>query len=138
MIIDDIKNIKSGKRELRKFGITFSIVLVLLGGLCILRNKDYYSYLFIFSITFLFLSLAAPTVLKPVQKIWISLSIVIGWSIARIILIILFYFIVTPTGILARIFGKEFLDLKFGRKADSYWISRRVIRPEKRNYEKQF
>ncbi|GAG32448.1 unnamed protein product, partial [marine sediment metagenome] len=51
MIIEEIKNIKSGRRELRQFGITVSIVLALLGGLFLWHKKDYYCYFFILSAT---------------------------------------------------------------------------------------
>ena len=134
----EIKNIKSGKRELRQFGVTIGIVLGLLGGVFLLREKAYYYYFFIFSTTFLFLGLAAPTLLKPIQKIWMSLAILIGWLVTRVILNILFYLVVTPIGILARIFGKHFLDTKFDTNADSYWITREPVKLEKRSYENQF
>ena len=138
MIIEEIKNIKSGKRELRQFGLTVGIVLGLLGGLFFLRKKDYYSCFLIFSLAFLFLGSVAPILLKPIQKIWMALSIIIGWFITRIILIVLFYFVVTPTGILARLFGKDFLNLRFGRNINTYWIPRKKRKLERRDYEKQF
>ena len=138
MIIEEIKNIKSGKRELRQFGLTVAIVLSLLGGLFFLRKKDYYSCFLAFSAAFLFLGLVAPILLKPIQKIWMALSIIIGWFITRIILIILFYLVVTPTGILARLFGKDFLNLRFDRNINSYWIPRKKRKLERRDYEKQF
>ena len=135
---EEVKNIKSGKRELRQFGITIGIVLGLLGGLFLLREKNYYSYFFILSIAFLFLGLAAPNLLKPIQKIWMSLAILIGWFVTRAILIILFYLVVTPIGILAKMFGKYFLDIKFDRNAESYWITRELIKIDKKDYESQF
>ncbi|MBL7131942.1 MAG: hypothetical protein ISS45_11190 [Candidatus Omnitrophica bacterium] len=137
-MLEEIKNIKSGKRELRQFGITIGIVLGLLGGLFFLRQKDYYSYLLIFCGTFLFLGLVAPTLLKPIQKIWMSLAIVIGWFVTRAILTVLFYLVVTPIGILARLVGKDFLDIKFDRNTDSYWLAREPAKFDKRSYENQF
>ncbi len=138
MIIEEIKNIKSGKKELRQFGITFSIVLGLLGGLFFFRGKDYYSYFFVFSGAFLFLGLLVPTLLKPIQKAWMSLAVFVGWLVTRVILTVLFYLVVTPIGILARIFGKRFLDTRFNRNVDSYWIARKPAAVERKSYENQF
>lgn len=138
MIIQEIKSIKSGKRELRQFGLTVGIILGLLGGLFFLRGKDYYLDFLILSFTFLLLGLVAPILLKPVQKIWMSLAILIGWFVTRTILIVLFYLIVTPISLLARLFGKKFLDQKIDRTVESYWIVRESTGFNKRNYENQF
>jgi hypothetical protein len=135
---EEIRNIKSGKRELRQFGIAFGIVLGLLGGLFFLRQKDFYAYFLIFSAAFLISGLVLPALLKPVQRIWMSLAIVIGWFMTRVILTVLFYLVVTPIGILARIFGKRFLDTKFDGNTDSYWIARKSAAVERKSYENQF
>lgn len=138
MIIQEIRSIKSGKKELREFGITFGIVLSLLGGLFLWRGRDYYTWFFIFSGVFISLGVAAPIILKPIQKIWMALAIVIGWVMSRVILIILFYLIITPIGLLAKLFGKDFLNRKFDRTAESYWIMRKSTGFDKRSYENQF
>ena len=138
MTTKEIKNIKSGKRELRQFGITISIVLGLLGCLFLWREKDWYFYLLVVSTVFLFLGLIRPFLLKPIHEIWMTLAILIGWFMTRLIIIILFYLVVTPIGLLARFFGKDFLDTKFNRNVDSYWVSKKTINFNKRNYENQF
>lgn len=138
MIIEEIKSIKSGKRELRQFGITIGIVLGLLGCLFWWREKDWYFYLLIFSTVFLFLGLALPFILKPLHKLWMALAILMGWLVTRVIIIILFYMIVTPIGLLARLCGKEFLNTKIDRNVNSYWILRKPIKFGKRDYENQF
>ena len=138
MITEEIKNIRSGKSEVRKFGITLSIILSILGGSFLWRGKAYHPYFFIFSITFLLLSLALPVLIKPIYKAWMILSLLLGWLMTRIILIVLFYLIVTPIGLLAKLFDKDLLNLKFNKKADSYWIPRKVVEFEKKNYENQF
>lgn len=139
MIIEEIKNIKSGRRELRKFGITFGILLGLLGGWFFWREKEHYSYFLILSVAFLLFGLVVPIVLKPVYKVWMTLAVLLCWLMTRFILSVLFYLVVTPTGLLARSFGKDFLDLKFDRSAaGSYWIPRKRVKFERSDYEKQF
>ena len=138
MIVEEIKNIKSGKSDLRKFGITMGIVLILLGGLLFWREKDYYFYFFILAAAFIIPGLVVPAVLKPIHKVWMTISIILGWIMTRVILSVLFYFVVTPTGWLARLFGKQFLDLKIDKGVSSYWISKEEQKLNKADYERQF
>ncbi len=138
MIIEEIKNIKTGRKELRQFGITVGIVSGLLGGLFFLRQKDFYVYFLIFSAAFLISGLILPALLKPVQRIWMTLAVSIGWVMTRIVLVILFYLVVAPIGILARVFGKSFLAVKLDKNADSYWIAREPAKFNKRSCENQF
>ena len=138
MIVEEIKSIKSEKKELRQFGITIGIVLSLLGVLFLWREKDWYAYLFIISILFLFLGSVLPLLLKPIHKIWMSVAILLGWLITRIILCVLFLLVVTPIGLCARLSGNDFLNLKFNSNVNSYWIPRKHIKLDKKNYENQF
>ncbi len=137
-MLTDIRNIKSGKHDLRKFGITVGIVLCILGGLLLWRGREYCRYLFYAGGAFLVLGAAAPAVLWPIQKVWMTVAVVLGWIMTRVILSILFYLVITPTGLLSRIFGKRFLDLDFGGKRDSYWIPKKKTHLDKSDYERQF
>ena len=137
MIPEEIRNIKSGRRELRKFGLTMGIVLLLLGGFTWWRGKDYYFYFPWLSGAFIFLALVIPSVLKPVNKMWMTLAILMGWVMTRIILSLLFYLGITPMGFIARLFGKDFLGIKFNKQAaKTYWIPKEKVKDQ--NYEKQF
>ena len=86
---------------------------------------------------FIFLSLIAPSILKPIYKIWMIFAVVIGWIMTRLILSILFYTIITGIGILTRIIGKDFLNLKL-KDQKSYWNIRDNERELNQDYEKQF
>ncbi len=138
MLIEEIKNIKSGKSDLRKFGITIGIVLGILGGLLWWRGKDTYSYFLILSVAFILCGLALPTLLKPLQKAWMTLAVIMGWFMTRVILSILFYFVFTPIGLIPRLLGKQFIDLRIDNSKESYWIYRKPKEFNKSDYEKQF
>ena len=137
MLIEEIKNIKSSKKDLRQFGLTVGIAFCLLGLLLLWRKKEYYSYFFIISATLVSFGLFFPTLLKPIQKAWMTLAVILGWIVTRIILIILFYLVVTPIGILSRLFGKDLLNLKLDKKANSYWI-KKTKETDKARYQNQF
>ncbi|MBM2832873.1 MAG: hypothetical protein HW406_34 [Candidatus Brocadiaceae bacterium] len=137
MITEEINNIKSGRHELRKFGITIGIVLLLVGGFAWWRGKDYYFYFLGTSELFLFLALVTPSVLKPINKIWMTLAILMSWVMTRVILCILFYLGITPIGLLARLFKKDILGIKFSNQtACSYWIPKEKLKES--NCERQF
>ena len=138
MLIDEIINIKSGKNELKKFGVTSGIVLGILGGLYFWRDINYYIYFLILSALFLGLGLVQPTILKPVYKAWMIVAVVLGWSMTWVILIVLYYCVFTLLGIFGRLFGKTFLDMKFDEHAESYWIPKHRDKTEKKEYEKQY
>lgn len=139
MITEEIKNIKSGKRELRKFGITMAIAFVLMGGFSWWRGKDY-SFIFLgLATVFIFLALAIPSLLKPIHKMWMTLAVLMSWFMTRVTLSVLFYLGITPIGFMARLFGKDFLGLKFNKNtANSYWIPKERRKLEKDDYERQF
>lgn len=138
MLKEEIRNIKSGKSELRKFGITIGIVLSLLGAALWWRGKDYFTYFLILSSAFVFLGLLLPTLLKPIQKAWMIFAVILGWFMTRVILSILFYFVFTSIGLAGKLFGKQFLDLKIDKSKKSYWIYREHVPFDRKNYERQF
>ena len=137
MLLDDINNIKSGKAELRKFGITLGVFFALISGLFFCRSKPNYIYLLDLAAFFLFFGLFFPVLLKPIQKIWMAFALILGSIMTRVILSILFYLVITPISLLSRLSGKNFLDLKFDKSVSSYWISRKAPF-DKANYENQF
>jgi hypothetical protein len=138
MIFEDIKKIKSGKKELRQFGITISVVLGILGCWFLWREKQWYFYLFIVSLTFLSFGFLLPSFLKPLHKLWMAIGLVIGWFVTGVIMIVLFYLVVTPIGLFMRVRGKDLLNRRFDSKAESYWIPREAVIRNKQDYEKQF
>ena len=137
-MLEEIRNIKSGRKELRSFAIVVAAALIVLGFLLLLWDRDYYFYLFVTAGAFITAGLLFPLVLWPLQKVWMTLSILLGWLITRIILGLFFYLVITPTGALGRLFGHRFLDLKYSRSDESYWIKRKDGSSEPADYEKQF
>ena len=138
MILEEIKRIKSDRKDLRNFGITMGIALGVIGGLLLWRDKPSYFYCVIAAVAFLLSGFVFPAVLKPFQKVWMTISILMGWFMTRVILIILFYGILTPIGLIGRLCGKDFLDIKLNKKAPSYWVPRDKQEYDKKSYEQQF
>jgi len=138
-MFDDLNNIKSGRKELRNFGLTIGIILVVLGGLVFWRGKREFSpYLLSVAATFITLGLTFPGILKPLQKVWMEFSAVMGFFVSRIILSGLFFLILSPIGLIARLLGKDLLDRKIDKSVGSYWKNRDEINKSKESYENQY
>ena len=138
MLLEEIKNIKSEKKDLRNFGITFGVVFGILAGALWWKAKDTYSIFTILSLSFLFFGFVLPALLKPLQKAWMAFAVVLGFFMTNVILGILFYLVFTFIGVGSRLFGKRFLDLKIDNSPKSYWRYRKSTSFNKSNYERQF
>lgn len=138
MILEEIRNIKSEKKDLRSFGVTFGVIFGILAGALWWKGKDTYSTFAILSLIFFLTGFILPALLKPLQKAWMVFAVVLGWFMTRAILSVLFYAVFTSIGVLSRLFGKNFLDLKLSGLEKSYWIPRESRPFDKSNYEKQF
>ena len=129
---------KSGRGDLRKFGITMAVGLGVLGALFLWRGKGEPMIFFGLAALFLILGLAVPVVLRPVQRAWMAFAIVLGWVMTRVILVILFFVGITPVALIARVVGKRFLSLGFEPERESYWERRVKSDRGKERYESQF
>ncbi|GAB4537361.1 MAG: hypothetical protein Fur0020_05910 [Thermodesulfovibrionia bacterium] len=138
MLIEEIRNIKSERSDLRKFGISVGIVLGGIGVLLLWKGRGAYPYLLTISVILIVSGLLFPRILLPLQKAWMTIAVIMGWFMTRVILCILFYLIFTPIGLVSRMIGNEFLELKIDRSRKSYWIYRRERPFDKKDYERQF
>ena len=137
-MLEEIKNIKSEKCDLRNFGIIVGIILLIISGFLFWKEKESFQIFLTIGISLFFTAIALPSVLKPVYWIWMIFAIILGWFMTRVILSLLFYVVFTSIGLTARLFGKQFLDLRWEKSKDSYWNFKTNEHLQKENYEKQF
>ena len=137
-IFSEIKNIKESPADLRKFGLTIGIVLLVVAAILLLTGKASYPIWGIISAAFILSGLLFPIILKPLNKVWMSLAIVLGWIMTRVILAILFYIGLTSVRFIAMIFNKRFLNTKIDTSADTYWEKREKKPFDPTTYERQF
>ena len=62
-----------------------------------------------------------PVVARPIYVIWHAVGGVLGFCISNLLLILVFYLVITPVGLLVRLFGKDPLERKWDVDAGSYW-----------------
>ena len=135
---EEIKNIKSKKSDLRNFGITVGIILLIISGFLFWREKELFQIFLAIGITLFLTAIAIPVFLKPFYWIWMIFAIILGWFMTLLILSLLFYVVFTSIGLTLRFFGKQFLELRWDKSKESYWNFRTNEHLQKENYEKQF
>jgi hypothetical protein len=64
-------------------------------------------------------------ILTPLNKLWIKFGELLGKVIAPIVMIIIYFAVLTPLSFIVRAFGKDLLKVKFSNKVSSYWIKRK-------------
>ena len=113
---------KVSKKNNITFGILF-FVLFLIIGLYPLKSVG---VIRIWSITlsllFLIITIIKPNLFTYLNRLWIKFGILLGKIISPIVMGLVFFFVVTPIGVLVRILKKDVMGLKRG--ASSYWINR--------------
>ena len=61
--------------------------------------------------------------LNPLNFAWVKFGEILGRIVAPIVMAFIYFFVITPIGLLMRLTGKDLLKLKFLKK-NSYWIRR--------------
>ena len=132
-----ISRIKITKEEIRKFGIVIGIILLIIGVILLWKKNIYYPILMIMGI-FLFVGgLSIPIILKPIYIIWMIFATIMGWLMTRFILSLLFYGLITPISLIARLMKKKFIYLRWDKINNSYW-NYRSNKVQNVDYEKQY
>ena len=104
------------------FGIIFFILFLIIGFYPLKSGSDVRIWSIIFSFVFLIITIIRPNLFTSLNKLWIKFGILLGKIISPIVMGLVFFFVVTPIGVLVRILKKDVMGLKRG--ASSYWINR--------------
>jgi hypothetical protein len=133
-----MKHINATLKEVRKFGITFSVLAIVLAAFSFYRMNPLWMMFLGTSLFFLLTGLWAYAILKPIYVGWMTFAFALGWVNTRLILGLVFYLIFTPAGLVMKLLGKDPLGLRFDRQATTYWLKRVPQDPSKKRYEKLF
>ena len=116
----------------RSFGLVFFIVFLLIACYPVIHQANIRIWSISISLIFLILGLLNSKLLTPLNKIWFKLGIFLGKIVSPLVMAIIFFAVVTPTGFLMRIFKKDLLNLKFN-KNNSYWIEKNEPKSKMKN-----
>ena len=104
------------------FGILFFIFFFIIGLYPLVSVGVIRIWSVVLSLVFLIITIIRPNLLTFLNRSWIQFGILLGKIISPIVMGLVFFFVVTPSGIIVRILKKDVMSLKRG--ASSYWINR--------------
>ena len=107
----------------RNFGIVFSLVFLIIALWPLLKQNDVRLWSLSISGIFFALGLLNSKLLLPLNKIWFKFGILLGSIIAPIVMGIVFFLVVTPTGFIMKLLRKDLLNLKKNEK-ETYWLDK--------------
>ena len=136
-MFEEIKSIKTSNKDIRSFGITIGIILFIISATLFYYDKSSYQIIAYIGGGFITLGTIIPILLKPIYILWMTFAVMLGWVMTRVILSLVFYLIMTPIGLIARLLGEDFLKLK-RMDLNTYWSIRDSNSEINQDYEKQF
>ena len=115
-------DIKIGSNK--SFGIVFFIVFLIIALYPMLKGQDLRLWSLIISFIFLILGMINSSILTPLNILWFKFGILLGNIISPIVMAIVFFGVVLPTGIVMKILRKDLIGLKKNNK-NTYWIEKK-------------
>ena len=106
------------------FGIVFFVVFVLISIWPILNDEGIRIWSLIISFIFLILGIKNSNLLTPLNLTWFRFGLFLGKIVSPIVMGLVYFFVVTPTGLIMRLFKKDLIMLKKNNKK-TYWIEKK-------------
>jgi len=117
-----MKNAKISSNK--SFGIVFFAVFFLISFWSFRGDFDQIKiFPLIISIIFLLLGLINSKFLSPLNKLWVKFGLLLGSIIAPIIMMFIFFLVLTPISFIMKMLGKDLMGIKYNDNK-SYWINR--------------
>ena len=112
-------------RTLRSFGLLVGGAFAVIGlWPRVWRGEPPRLWALVLAVLLAGFGLVLPRALRHPYRGWMALGHALGWVNTRILLGLVFYLVVTPMGIVMRLFGKDPMRRRFDRGASSYRIGR--------------
>lgn len=122
----------------RSFGIVFFVVFAVIGLWPLLGGNPVRLWSMAIAVGFLVAAFVFPRVLKPLNLLWFKFGILLHHVVTPLVMGLIFFVTVTPTGILMRLFGLDPMRMKRDPKRTSYWIVRDPPGPSPESLKNQF
>lgn len=116
----------------KNFGIVFFIVFFIIALYQLKIGSDSYFWSIVVSLFFLILGFLNSKILTPLNKLWFKFGIFLGKIISPLVMGIIFFLVIAPTGLLMRLLNKDLLNLKFNNDS-SYWIEKTEPKSKMKN-----
>lgn len=130
--------INTDPKSLKKFAFIMFAALVTAATIMLLKHKNGFFWIYAIAILFFLTGIFYSRSLKPFYIAWMNLAFALGWINTRLLLCIIFYLVLTPTGLILKLFKKkDLLDNRIDINKTSYWEKKDSV-PGIADFEKQF
>ena len=122
----------------RATGLVFAAVFAIIALWPLWSSGAVRAWALIAAAAITIVAIAIPRALGPLSRAWHGLGLIMHRVVSPVVMGLLFYLTVTPTGMLMRLFGKDPLRLRLDAEAKSYWIERQPPGPAPETMRHQF
>jgi Saxitoxin biosynthesis operon protein SxtJ len=122
----------------RSFGLVFAVVFAIIGCWPLLYWESPRWWALAVAAAFAVVALMRPQLLRPLNRVWLALGRLLHKIVSPLVMGVIFFATVTPTGWIMRLRGKDLLSLKRRPDQKSYWIKREPTGPESETMKNQF
>ena len=125
-----MSKIKVGSNK--SFGIVFCVFFLIVSLYPLINGENIRLWSLFLSVIFLILGLLNSRILTPLNILWFKFGIFLGTFVSPIVMGLVFFLVVTPTGLIMRMFKKDLLKLK-KNELNTYWINRSESKSDMKN-----
>ena len=111
----------------KSFGLVFFVIFLIIALWPLLNDGNIRIWSIIVSIIFLILGLLNSKILTPFNKLWMRLGALLGIIVSPIVMGVVYFGIITPIGLIMKLFGKDVLNLKLDKNKKTYWTLKKKI-----------
>ncbi|WP_170359746.1 MULTISPECIES: SxtJ family membrane protein [Ruegeria] len=108
----------------RNFGFVFAFVFTIIGLWPLIHSGGLRYWSLIIAAAFVLITLLRPSLLSGANRLWTKFGLLLGAIVAPIVMALVYFLTVTPTGLIMRALGKDLLRQKLDKGTNTYWIER--------------
>lgn len=137
-IREEIHALQPEKKDFRSFGLVVGGVFLAIAAFALWREKAWYVWPAGIGAPLVVLGAVVPSILRPVYFAWMSMAVVLGFVMTRVILTLFFFLVLTPVGLFFKLIGRDALHRKIDRSGTTYWIDKKYDIEDRSRFEKFF
>ena len=133
-------NTNPTRRQLNQFGFIWLGFLTLFGVVAYFKfgSPQVARWLWVAAVVVPIVGWLVPAFMRSVFLGMSYLAWPIGFVVSHVVLAVVYYLVLTPIGLLMRVFGYDPMERRFDRNSDSYWIERPPSAVDPKRYFRQF
>lgn len=123
----------------KKFGLLFTVIFFVFSVYAYFKHESILTacIFFLVGLFFLITSFLYQDILSPLNKAWFMLGHVLGKFVSPIVLGIIFFGLLTPIALLAKLTGRDELKLR-RHKSNTYWVAPIGSNSDPESFKNQF